>query len=312
MVRKRTPRNRRRCRALLPALLLPLTLALVGAGGCSRPAERVAEKRINALLPQYLGPADRYSTRVRETTSGLLRGRLRRIHVDGVNVRMSDELTVDHLALDISDVSVDAKAQRIQSVGAIRVAATLGEANLNRYLRARRPDIAGLQVRLGAGEATVRATPEVADLFGVPLQVRGSLQPRPGGVLLDFVPGSARVSIVPVPGPVLRFVSERVNPCSGPAKRACPVPGRTDRTAAGRGRADRIGRSGHAACVGCGAAIGQIPRRRSGSLALAAPAIGWQKFQRSSKLLPNDAEREHGEQDLQAQIPMANRMSRTR
>ncbi len=187
-------------------------MALVGAGGCSRPAERVAEKRINTLLPQYIGPADRYSTRVRETTSGLLRGRLRRIHVDGVNVRMSDELTLDHLALDISDVSVDAKGQRVQSVGAIRVAATLGEANLNRYLRARRPDIAGLQVGLGAGEATVRATPEIASLFGVPLQVRGSLQPRPGGALLDFVPGSARVSIVPVPGPVLRFVGERLNP----------------------------------------------------------------------------------------------------
>jgi hypothetical protein len=195
---------------LLALFFLPILL--VSVIGCSRPAERVAEKRINALLPEYLGPADRYSTRVRETTSGLLRGRLRRVEVNGVNVRLSDDLTVDHLALHISDVSVDTRAQRIQSVGAIRVAATVGETNLNRYLRARRPDIAGLQVRLGTGEATVRATPEVADLFGVPLQVRGVLRPRSGGALLDFVPGGARVSIVPIPGPVLRFVGERLNP----------------------------------------------------------------------------------------------------
>ena len=199
-------------------------LTLTG-GGCARRAERIAEQRIDNLLPQFLGPADKWSSRVRENPAALLRGRLRRVRVDGENVRVSDDLTLDHLTLDVSDLHVDTREKRVSSVGAIRFSATLSETSLNRYLRARRPDIPGLSVRLRANEATIRARPELAGLLGVPLSVRGTLSPTASGngTLLDFVPGGANVSIVPIPGLILRFVAERINPLIDLAALRAPI-----------------------------------------------------------------------------------------
>ena len=202
---------RRRTAAGVPLVLLALSLA---GGGCvTREAERIAERRVNALLPQYLGPADRYQTRVRDTASGLLRGRMRHVHVEGRRVRVSDDLTLDNLTLDLANVSVDTRAKRLKSIEAIAFTATLGEAGANRYLRARRADLPELSVRFRPGEATVRARPEFAGVsLPIPLVVRGTLTPRPGGAQLDFTPSGAQVSVVPIPGGVVRFAAERLNP----------------------------------------------------------------------------------------------------
>ncbi len=215
-------------------------LSLTG-GGCARRAERIAEQRIDNLLPQFLGPADKWSSRVRDNPAALLRGRLRRVRVDGENVRVSDELTLDHLTLDVADLRVDTREKRVSSVGAIGFSARLSETSLNRYLRARRPDIPGLSVRLRPGEATIRARPELAGLLGIPLSVRGTLSPRSngGGTLLDFVPGGANVSIVPIPGIVLRFVAERVNPLVDLAALRAPI--RVEQVAVGEGEVTLTG-----------------------------------------------------------------------
>lgn len=219
-------------RARLAALSAAATAALSGiiclsltGGGCARRVERIAEQRIDTLLPQFLGPADRWSSRVRDNPAALLRGRLRRVRVDGENVRVSDDLTLDHLTLDVADLHVDTREKRVTSVGAIGFSARLSETSLNRYLRARRPDIPGLSVRLRANEATIRARPELAGLLGIPLSVRGTLSLRPNGngTLLDFVPGGANVSLVPIPGMVLRFVAERVNPLVDLAALRAPI-----------------------------------------------------------------------------------------
>jgi hypothetical protein len=187
------------------AALLLAALAAVAllAGGCGRPAQRIAKSGSTHCCPRILWPADHYSTRVRDSTSGLLRGRLRSIHVDGVNVRMSDDLTVDRLALDVRDASVNTRTQRLNRIGSVTFAATIGEANLNRYVRALRPDIENLSVRLRAGEAILQAKPDVADLFGLPVSLRGTLRPRAGGdgTQLDFVPGGARVAWCRFPAP---------------------------------------------------------------------------------------------------------------
>jgi hypothetical protein len=182
--------------------------------------ERVAENKINALLPEYVGPADRYASRVRGSPGAIARGRMKSVHVDGVNVRLSEELTADHLALDLVEVDVDTRSRRLSRIGSVAFAAALGEENLNRYVRARRPDIAGLRVTLppaaaggsSVAQATVYARPEIFGVAAAPIAVDGRITPRPGGDQLDFVPGSARVSVVPVPAPALRFLAERLNP----------------------------------------------------------------------------------------------------
>ncbi len=194
-------------------LLILLTLAcLVLTGGCGRSVERMAERRLNPLLPAFLGPAEKYSTRVRGNPGALSRGRLRSVHIEGIGVQVSSELTLDTLTLDLKGVDVDTKAGSLRDVESIAFGATLGEAGLNRYLRARRPDVAGLRVEIGAADMTVHAQPEVLELASVPVRVRGTVAPHTGGSLLDFTPGGARISVVPVPAPVLGYLARRVNP----------------------------------------------------------------------------------------------------
>ena len=191
--------------------LLLCALVVLLASGCARPVERQAERRINALLPEYVGPAQKYSSRVRGDVGALARGRARHVHVDGVQVRLDEALTVDTLALDLGDVEVDTKAGRLRAIRSIAFSATLREANLNRYVRARRAEIPDLQVELRPAGALVRARPEVLGA-GVPIQVEGTITPRAGGRLLDFSPGAARVSVVPVPASVLQYLARELNP----------------------------------------------------------------------------------------------------
>jgi hypothetical protein len=190
------------------ALLAPLFFL----AGCGREVERAAERRVNGLLPALVGPADKYGTRVRGNPDALLRGRMRSVHIDGEGVRMTEELTLDTLTLDLTGVTVDVKAKRLSGIESVTFAATLGEGNLNRYVRARHPGIPGLQVALGQAGATVHARPEIFGGIAAPLAIEGVITPRAGGGLLDFLPGGARVSVVPVPAPVLRYVAERLNP----------------------------------------------------------------------------------------------------
>lgn len=194
---------------LLPLVLLLLLLA----AGCGRPIERVAEKRLNERLRSLIGPADRYATRVRGGES-LLRGRARSVHVDGWNVRVTEDLIFDAVAFDLADVEADRDTGQIRRLGSVAFAAELGEENLMRYVRSRRINIPELRLRLDESAITVSGRPEVFGFSPARVSVSGNLAPRPGGsgTLLDFTPSRARVAIVPIPGPVLRYVAERLNP----------------------------------------------------------------------------------------------------
>lgn len=191
---------------------LPLLFLLLFLAGCGRSVERIAERKVSELLPGVIGPADKYASRVRGSASALRAGRLRSVHIEGVNVRLTDDLTVDLLTLDLGDVHVDTRAGVLERVGSAVFRARLGEANLNRYARARRPGIAGLRLSLRNGNVVAQARPELFGVPIVPIEVAGSVVPRPGGRELDFVPGGARVSVLSVPAPVLRFIAENLNP----------------------------------------------------------------------------------------------------
>ena len=198
---------------MLMLRLLPLLLVLLLASGCGRPIERIAEKRLNERLRSLIGPADRYATRVRGGES-LLRGRARSVHVDGWNVRVTDDLTFDAVAFDLTDVEADRDTGEIRRLGSVTFAAELGEANLVRYVRSRRVGIPELQIGIGEDALTVSGRPEVLGVSPARVSVSGNLTPRPGGngTLLDFTPSRARVAIVPIPGPVLRYIALRLNP----------------------------------------------------------------------------------------------------
>ena len=199
-------------------------VSLVLSGGCARRfAENKAAARINALLPRYLGPAEHYETRLQsDSTGALLRGRVQQVHIEGRGVRLTPTLTVAHLTLDFSEVTVDPKAGVLQSVGRATFACRITEADLNRYLVAQRPDIPALTLSLRADQVRITAKPEVLGI-GAPVSVEGHLVPRSGGAYLNFEPDAARLTIVPVPGLVLDYLSRRLNPAVDLSELRVPI-----------------------------------------------------------------------------------------
>jgi len=200
-------------------------LALGGAAfclilpGCAGVAESRAERAVNDLLPTYLGPADSYRSRVRVDSLGAaMRGRLESVHIDGEGVHFAGGLTMDHLTLDLEAIEVDTKRRSLKNIGAARFTARLGTVNLNRFLTGRRPDIQGLSAELEEGFAHMEARPAMLrplgiSGFNVPVGVEGRLAPVSGNdSQLDFVPDAARISILPIPKPVVDFIAHSVNP----------------------------------------------------------------------------------------------------
>jgi hypothetical protein len=216
-------KNRFRSIVALAALLVLGGLICLFSPGCARVAEQKAEQRVNALLPGYIGPAQRYQTRIRsESTGALMRGRVRSVHVDGTSVQLEPMLTFDTLTLDFSEVEVDPKAGVLRSVGSAAFGCRIAEASLNRYVRAQRPDIPDLSIALRGDRIVVTARPEVLGI-GAPVSVEGTLAPRSGGSYLNFEPDRAKVTIVPVPGLVLDYLSRRLNPVIDLSRLRVPI-----------------------------------------------------------------------------------------
>jgi hypothetical protein len=185
--------------------------------------EGEAGKRVNALLPKYLGPARSYSTRVKGDSAGaILRGRLKQVHVTGSDVQLDPDLLVDDLTLDFDEVEVDMKAQTLHSIGSAAFGCRIGAANLDRYVRVRRPDIGGLRIALKGSALVVNAKPDVLGVIAVPVSVQGRLVPR-GGAALDFEPDQAKVSVLPIPQVVLDYLARKLNPVVELSRVAVPI-----------------------------------------------------------------------------------------
>jgi hypothetical protein len=196
---------------------------LLVAAGCGRVAEGEAGKRVNALLPKYLGPARHYSTRVRGDSAGaILRGRLKQVHVTGRDVQLDPDLLVDELTLDFDEIEVDTKAQTLRRVGSAAFGCRIGEARLDRYVRARRRDVPSLSVTLKGGGLVVSAKPDVLGVIAVPVSVQGRLVPRGGGAI-DFEPDRAKVSVLPIPQVVLDYLARKLNPVVELSQVAVPI-----------------------------------------------------------------------------------------
>jgi len=193
--------------------LFLLVFASVFCGGCGRPVEREIEKSITKLLPQYLGPAEKYETHVKGRNVGALtRGRLATVRVEGTQSVLTPTIVADSLTLNLSGVSVDPKSRRIQKVEQADFLIGVGEVNLNRYIKATRPNIPELKATVRGNELLVSARPEI---FGFPtatIQVGGNVVPSPDGTALNFAPTEAKVSVVPIPKPVLDFLAKQLNP----------------------------------------------------------------------------------------------------
>lgn len=211
------------------AVVFGSLLLFLTAPGCARVAESKAEKAVNDLLPSFLGPADKYTTRVRGKSIGaVMRGRLDSVRIEGTNVRLDDGMTIDDLTMDFQSISIDTASQKISHLGSAEFAARIGPANLNRYVTVKRPALAGVVITLGTRSATVEARPALLARYGVaglkvPVSVEGRLVPSDDGTKLDFVPAGARVSVLPIPRPAIDYLARTLNPAVDLSSLPIPV-----------------------------------------------------------------------------------------
>lgn len=243
-------------RGLLAAVGAALTVAVMAGGGCKSTVENEAGRRLNAMLPDILGPAQKYTTDVNaDSTGAVLRGRFRKVHIEGIRVQVNPKMTLDRMTLDFAEVAVDTTAKKLRSVGSATFSVSLSGENLNRYVVALRPDVHGLRASLTHDAIRLEASPQDPfKLIAVPIAVEGKLIPH-DATALNFRPDRVRVTILNIPKFALDFIEARLNPMVELSGLALPVKVETASvrdgylTIAGSIEPDEIRRLGETAAI---------------------------------------------------------------
>jgi len=188
-----------------------IAIAAVLVAGCSRGLIRPrVEKGIRNALPNYIGPAREYVVRADGSTSAMMKGLIKHLHIEGKGVQLDPALFVSHMSVDMDEVRYDLETRELKSVRSTTFEASLSEAAVNAYIEKMREGDSDLHVKLDSGKVAVEFVPNVA---GVNVLV--SVTGRPviaGGDKVNFVADSASVARLPVPAYVVNKVLGRVNP----------------------------------------------------------------------------------------------------
>lgn len=191
--------------------------------GCRRPVEKTAEKIIKDRLPIVLGSAKTYDVRVESASMGAgMRGRLRHVSVFGRGVSLKNEMTLDRVLIEASDVSVDRKSATIDAIRTSTMDAYLDAREVEAIIRKRRPDLPPVNLTVVGDTLQVRTVPRVLGYPTITVAIDGSLVVAKSGRELHFQPKTARLGVVPIPDSVVGYVSDIVNPVA--EMTAFPVP----------------------------------------------------------------------------------------
>lgn len=202
--------------------LFLLTTILAVIAGCAGDLIRSkVERGIENSLPEYIGPAVKYSATVSGPSEPMLRGKIKHLHIEGRQVEAAPSLIIDHLIVDMDDVEADTKTRQIRSVARTVFEAQVSEESVNRYIEASRTDTKGLKVALENASVTVTAYPS---FLGIDTEFKVVGRPVvAGGGKVNFVADRAALVKIPVPAFIVNKVLERVNPVLDLSEMRFPV-----------------------------------------------------------------------------------------
>jgi hypothetical protein len=200
-------RNRLKYAIAAAALVAPIV-----AIGCGHPVQETAAHKIANILPSVLGPAAHYDVQVDADAFALARGRARAVHIQGQDVQLSPSITLDTLNADARDVSFDTTTRRLSHIGETTFTASLGQANLDRYLAQSKPLLPGLVVTLQSDTVEARIPISVLGLHST-AALSGSFRPNADDPRkLDFETSGAQIGPVPLPAGLVNLAVQSVNP----------------------------------------------------------------------------------------------------
>lgn len=149
-------------------------LLIAGVGlccGCSTTVvRRNVERRAEKMLPRILGPADRYDVRMVGTRdSELVRGRARKVEVEGQRIRARGQMLVDSMRLVAENVRYTGKEPYRVAIGRSDLQVEFTDAAVNEYLEEFQPQYR-FAVRFERDRVHVKL---VYPLLGAPTPISG-------------------------------------------------------------------------------------------------------------------------------------------
>ena len=122
-----------------PILFLTISVTLTGCG-IGSPSRIAAEKIANGL-PGIVGPAAHYDVTVDGDSGAIMRGRAKRVRIEGTDVQVSPELTMSHISLDARDLEFNMDSHTLERAGPITFTGLISQENVTDYLSKTRPDV---------------------------------------------------------------------------------------------------------------------------------------------------------------------------
>lgn len=192
-------------------LVLGLAVAAVACCGCSTTVvRRSVERRAEKMLPGILGPAEDYDVRMVGTRdSELVRGKARRVEVEGRRIHARGQMLVDSMRLVAENIQYTGREPYQVAVQHSDLQVEFTDDALNEYLKAFQPQYQP-EIRFDPDRVHVKL---VYPVLGAPTPMSGSGRlVVEDGTRLVFKAESVDLSILNRPGYNEKFVEERVNP----------------------------------------------------------------------------------------------------
>ncbi|MFN3648276.1 MAG: DUF2993 domain-containing protein [Armatimonadota bacterium] len=184
---------------------------ILGGGKKGGDALGLVESILESEMPRRVGPARSYEVTLGRTGNDLLKGRLGRADIVGLDVRTSDGLVIPKMALNLQEVQVGLGSRSLESVGKGLFSAALDENVVSRFISKRAgASVKDVRVAFRDGELQVSGTPEIMG-FGVKSEVAG----RPvlsGRDAVNFEASKVSVLGLRLPGFAVDELEKRINP----------------------------------------------------------------------------------------------------
>ena len=186
---------------LLAALLLT---------GCA-PTETIVERGIQRELPRMVGPAERYEVDARGIN--LLSGKAQRITAVGTRVQPEGAPLLEHVDVELRDVTYNLTEKRMERVGSALITAQVTDAALAAFLETHR-HLQEVSVTLEPPDrVAIRARPELSGVeipTGLNFSIAGRL--AGAGQEVNYEISEARAVGIGLGKSVAGALTEAINP----------------------------------------------------------------------------------------------------
>lgn len=146
------------------AVLLLVVLIAICLVGCGNLAKDKVEKSVAENLPSMVGPAKDYKVDCYGSMLRMMKGKMDGLDINGEDVQLKSGVTLSKLFVQIRDIRFNPDTRQVNSVGSTNYSATLSEAELNKYLKKRYPNVPDLKLTLCKNTVRITTRPGVSVL----------------------------------------------------------------------------------------------------------------------------------------------------